>query len=157
MKRLWGFLIFLCLLLCISCSKEDFSITAVRAQVYVRQHSSMGLSLYFIPGHAYDGDFQMAVTAPSGTLTWNFHASKADFDGVSYYGSSDIVMPDSAPIPRGTWSLDVINSDGRTLHEFFEVSYGDVAKALEKYDSSDSKGAFFDSAENITVIPCVSN
>ena len=151
------FLALILIILAISCTKAEFSASNLQAQPYVRTDGTMGLSLYVIPSSSVkkkgDLSIQMVVTSPDGNLSWSFDAAKVEYDKLLYYGSSDISMPDSKPLPKGKWSVDVINSDGSTVTLTFDISYTDAAMALEDYQIFGSEGPWFDEKSNLTVIP----
>ena len=151
------FLALILIILAISCTKAEFSASNLQAQPYVRTDGTMGLSLYVIPSSSVkkkgDLSIQMVVTSPDGNLSWSFDAAKVEYDKLSYYGSSDISMPDSKPLPKGKWSVDVINSDGSTVTLTFDILYTDAAMALEDYQILGSEGPWFDEKSNLTVIP----
>ena len=150
-------LIILAIFLVTSCSKAEFSASNLQAQPYVRLDGKMGLSLYAIPSSGSkkktDLTVQMVVTSPDGNLSWSFEAAKVTYDKLTYYGSSDISMPDGIPLPKGKWSVDVINSDGSTVTLAFDVSYTDASMALENYSILGLDGPWFDEKSNLTVIP----
>lgn len=150
-------LIILAISLVPSCSKAEFSASNLQAQPYVRRDGKMGLSLYAIPSSGSkkktDLTVQMVVTSPDGNLSWSFEAAKVTYDKLTYYGSSDISMPDGSPLPKGKWSVDVINSDGSTVTLAFDVSYTDASMALENYSILGLDGPWFDEKSNLTVIP----
>ena len=150
-------LIILAISLVPSCSKAEFSASNLQAQPYVRRDGKMGLSLYAIPSSGSkkktDLTVQMVVTSPDGNLSWSFEAAKVTYDKLTYYGSSDISMPDGMPLPKGKWSVDVINSDGSTVTLAFDVSYTDASMALENYSILGLDGPWFDEKSNLTVIP----
>lgn len=150
-------LIILVISLAVSCSKAEFSASNLQAQPYVRLDGRMGLSLYAIPSSSAkkkaDLTVQMVVTSPDNSLTWSFEATKVTYDKLTYFGSSDISMPDGKPLPKGRWSVDVINSDGSTVTLLFDISYTDSSMALENYSIFGSEGPWFDEKSNLTVIP----
>lgn len=150
-------LIILAISLVPSCSKAEFSASNLQAQPYVRLDGKMGLSLYAIPSSGSkkktDLTVQMVVTSPDGNLSWSFEAAKVTYDKLTYYGSSDISMPDGMPLPKGKWSVDVINSDGSTVTLSFDISYTDASMALENYSILGLDGPWFDEKSNLTVIP----
>ena len=143
--------------LVISCTKNEFSASNLQAQPYVRTDGTMGLSIYVIPSSSTNkkGDFsvQMVVTSPDGNLSWSFDAARVEYEKLSYFGSSNISMPDAKPLPKGKWNVDVINSDGSTVTLSFDISYTDAAMALEDYKIFGSDGPWFDEKSNLTVIP----
>ena len=150
-------LIILAISLVPSCSKAEFSASNLQAQPYVRLDGKMGLSLYAILSSGSkkktDLTVQMVATSPDGNLSWSFEAAKVTYDKLTYYGSSDISMPDGMPLPKGKWSVDVINSDGSTVTLAFDVSYTDASMALENYSILGLDGPWFDEKSNLTVIP----
>lgn len=141
------------LLVLVSCSKAEFSVSSVRVQPYVCQDGRMGLSVYVIASQDDENSVQFSLRDPSGNLSWSFGASKVDLDGADYLGSSDICMPMGVPLPEGRWSLDVMYKDGSKVSRTFEVDYGDADAALGHYADEDADGPWYDSAENLTVLP----
>ena len=141
------------LLVLVSCSKAEFSVSSVKVQPYVCRDGRMGLSVYVMASENDENSVQFFLRDPSEKLSWSFGASKVDLDGADYLGSSDICMPMGVPLPVGSWSLDVMYKDGSKVTRTFEVDYGDVEAALAHYSEEDRDGAWFDSAENLTVLP----
>ena len=141
------------LLILVSCSKAEFSVTSVRVQPYVCLDGRMGLSVYVIASENDENSVQFSLRDPSGNLSWSFGATKVKLDNADYLGSSDICMPMGIPLPEGQWSLDVMYKDGSKVSRTFEVDYGDVEDALEHFRDADSDNAWYDSSENLTVIP----
>ena len=150
-------ILILAISLVISCSKAEFSASNLQAQPYVRPDGKMGLSLYVIPSSGSkkktDLTVQMVVTSPDGNLSWSFEAAKVEYDKLTYYGSSDISMPDGRALPKGKWTVDVINSDGSTVTLDFDISYTDASMALENYSILGLDGPWFDEKSNLTVLP----
>ena len=143
----------LLLLLLVSCSKAEFTVSSVQAQPYVCQDGRMGLSVYVLASKDDESSVQFFLRSPGGSLSWSYGAKKLDLDGTSYLGSSDIGMPLGTALPEGLWSLDVMYRDGSRVSRTFEVDYGDAAEALAHYAEADTDGAWYDSAENLTVLP----
>lgn len=159
-----------CLVLAASCHKGDFSASQIIPQPYIIAPNgddaaedtlvaelgsvpSMGLSLYVrlsVPSN--DGGLQMVVASPDGSLSWTFAPETVSYEGVEYYGSSNLMMPSGVALPVGTWSLDVLYSDGRTLNLSFDVSYRDVEGAVERSQAPEAELPFFDAPSNLTVI-----
>ncbi len=151
--RILSILFVLLVLMTASCSKDDFSVSNVQAQPYVRhEDGSMGLSLYVMTEAKEPSSMQFLVKDPSGNLSWNFNVSEVNLDDVKYYGSADISMPKGVSLPSGRWSLDVLYKDGSTAELDFDVSYTDVEGAKERYSSNGSGKVWFDSESNLTVI-----
>ena len=144
------FLVFLCsFFLLASCHKGAFSVSHVIAQPYiVASDVSMGLSLYVSASVPSLEGLSMVVTDPSSNLTWSFVPSTVQKDGAVYYGTSDIIMPHGAPLPEGSWNLEILYKDGRTLDLSFDVSYRDVEGALSRAGEL----PVFDSSSNLTVL-----
>ncbi len=148
------FLVFLCsFFLLASCHKGEFSVSQVIAQPYivasdVSSSSDMGLSLYVSASVPSLEGLSMVVTDPSSNLTWSFVPSSVQYDGAVYYGTSDILMPHGAPLPEGSWSLEILYKDGRTLDLSFDVSYRDADGALARAGELPT----FDSSSNLTVL-----
>ncbi|MDY0290298.1 MAG: hypothetical protein RBR15_15835 [Sphaerochaeta sp.] len=119
------------LLLFFSCSRPPFTLSGVHVSVstvstldrdgtLVESHESLGI---FFEGEA-KGDLQMEVISPDGLTSWIFPAEKRIVEKVSYYGRSNLTLGGRMPLPRGVWSMRVLNSDGRTLTEQFSVEKG---------------------------------
>lgn len=137
----------------ISCSKAEFTVSSVQVQPYVCQDGRMGLSVYVRASESEEKSVQFSLRDPSGNLSWSFGASKVILDGVDYLGSSDICMPMGIPLPEGQWSLDVMYKDGSRISRTFEVEYGNAEAALEHLKEADTEVPWYDSAENLTVLP----
>lgn len=144
------FLVFLCsFFLLASCHKGAFSVSHVIAQPYiVASDVSMGLSLYVSASVPSLEGLSMVVTDPSSNLTWSFVPSSVQYDGAVYYGTSDILMPHGTTLPEGSWSLEILYKDGRTLDLSFDVSYRDADGALARAGELPT----FDSSSNLTVL-----
>lgn len=148
------FLVSLCsFLLLASCHKGEFSVSQVMAQPYIVSSDSsgvldMGLSLYVSASVPSLDGMSMVVTDPSSNLTWSFAPSEVQYDGTTYYGTSDIMMPHGSMLPEGSWNLEILYKDGRTLDLSFEVSYRDVEGALSRAGELPA----FDSTSNLTVL-----
>lgn len=160
-----------CLVLAASCHKGDFSAFQIIPQPYIIAPSgddaaedvlgdelggvpSMGLSLYVrlsVPSND-GGGLQMVVASPDGSLSWTFAPETVSYEGVEYYGSSNLMMPSGVALPIGTWSLDVLYRDGRTLNLSFDVSYRDVEGAVERSQAPEAELPFFDAPSNFTVL-----
>lgn len=144
------FLVFLCsFFLLASCHKGEFSVSQVIVQPYiVASDVSMGLSLYVSASVPSLEGLSMVVTDPSSNLTWSFVPSSVQYDGAVYYGTSDILMPHGTTLPEGSWSLEILYKDGRTLDLSFDVSYRDADGALARAGELPT----FDSSSNLTVL-----
>jgi len=164
-KRLLIFLTVVSVLGFSSCHKGTFSVSQTLVQPYIICEEnqdgtsgdksvvwSMGLSLYvhaFVPS---ENGLQMILTDPSGYLSWSFTPSSTTYDGVTYYGSSNIAMPSGALLPQGTWSLEILYKDGRTLELSFDVSYNSIDEALRLSSSLPAtEKPFFDATSNLTI------
>lgn len=146
------FLILALSVLLTSCYKGDFELSSIVAQPYVNASSkAMGLSLYVTGSVPSEEGLTMVANSPDGSLSWTVTANQAIVDGVTYYGSSALSMPSGASLPTGLWTLTLYSKDGRTLKGTFEVSYRDLAGALER--SSGISEAVFDEDSNLTVLP----
>ena len=143
--------------LAVSCSKDEYGVSSVQVQPYVKSDSTMGLSIYVIPelpsGKKGDVSIQMTVKSPDGNLSWSFKATSVKFDGIQYYGSSDIRMPTGTALPKGPWKGEVVFKDGSATDIEFDVSYTDAASALARYLESGSAEPWFDERSNLTVLP----
>ena len=141
------------LLVLVSCSKAEFSVSSVLAQPYVLTDGRMGMSIYVLASENEESSVQFSLSSPGGNLSWSFGARKLNLDGADYLGSSDIGMPEGTLLPEGEWTLDVMYKDGSKVSRTFEVDYGDVEAALVHYREEDTDGAWYDSDENLTVLP----
>lgn len=147
-----------------SCHKGEFSISQVIAQPYVVRENNqevrtqelktnevswnMGLSLYVHATVSSPLDMQMVVTDPTSSLSWTFVPTSCTFDDVEYYGTSNIALPQDIMLPQGTWNLEILYKDGRTLSFSFEVSYSNFENAL----LIEGPTPFYDSTSNLTVL-----
>lgn len=156
-----AFILLLFTLVFASCTKTEYKVSDVQAQAYVRTDGIMGLSLYVLP-NASSSDksskktvdsVQFSVKSPDGNLSWSLPASKVSYDRLSYYGSSDICMPQGLDLPKGLWSVDVVFSDGSTVTQEFSISYTDKSSALFRYAELGSSDPWFDEKSNLTVVP----
>ena len=152
MRSRWVLALVLLILL-VSCSKAEFSVISLQVQPYVFQDGRMGMSVYIVASKNDESSVQFSLTDPSGNLSWSFGASKFNLDGLDYLGSSDICMPVGSPLPEGLWSLDIMYKDGSKVTRTFEIDYGDAEAALQHHRKADADGAWYDSSENLTVIP----
>ena len=141
------------LILLVSCSKVEFTVNSIQAQPYVCQDGRMGLSVYVLASDDDENSVQFALRDPSGNLSWTYGARRLEVDGADYLGSSDIGMPFGTALPEGQWSLDILYKDGSKVSRTFEVDYGDVGNALIHFAEADTDEAWYDSAENLTVLP----
>ena len=141
------------LILLVSCSKAEFTVSSIQAQPYVCQDGRMGLSVYVLASDDDENSVQFTLKDPSGNLSWTYGARRLEVDGADYLGSSDIGMPLGTALPEGQWSLDILYKDGSKVSRTFEVDYGDVEKALVHFAEADTDEAWYDSAENLTVLP----
>ncbi len=150
-----------------SCHKGEFSVSQIVAQPYVvrennkdtqiQEHQelqtnesswNMGLSLYVHVVVPSPSDMQMVVTDPSSNLSWTFVPTSCTFDGIEYYGTSNIALPNGIMLPQGTWSLEILYKDGRTLSLSFEVAYSNLENAL----ALDVSTPFYDATSNLTIL-----
>lgn len=152
-----AFILLLFTLVFASCTKTEYKVSDVQAQAYVRTDGVMGLSLYVLPKVSGSDkkidSVQFSVKSPDGNLSWSLSASKVNYDKLTYYGSSDICMPQGLDLPKGLWTVDVVFSDGSAVNQTFTVSYSDKDSALSRYAELGSTDPWFDEKTNITVIP----
>ena len=146
-------LILALLLILVSCSKAEFSVSSTLAQPYVLTDGRIGLSVYVLASESDESSVQFSLRDPSGNLSWFFGAKKLELDGAVYLGSSDIGMPEGTLLPEGEWTLDVMYKDGSKVTRTFDVDYGNVQAALARYREEDADSAWYDSDENLTVMP----
>ena len=147
------FLFLALLLVLVSCSKAEFSVSSTLAQPYILTDGRMGLSVYVLASESDESSVQFSLRDPGGNLSWSFGARKLELDGAVYLGSSDIGMPEGTLLPEGEWTLDVMYKDGSKVTRTFEVDYGDAAAALARFAEEGTENAWYDSAENLTVLP----
>ena len=149
-------ILLLCTLVLASCTKTEYKVSDVQAQAYVRTDGVMGLSLYVLPKVSGSDkkidSVQFTVKSPDGNLSWSLSASKVNYDKLTYYGSSDICMPQGLDLPKGLWTVDVAFSDGSSVNQEFTVSYSDKDSALSRYAELGSSDPWFDEKTNLTVI-----
>ncbi len=150
-KKIIFFTLCCALLCCVSCYKGNFEVSNIVSQPYIDASSkSMGLSVYFTGEVPSDDGITMTVTSPDDVFSWTIVVNKTIVDNVSYYGCSNLSMPNGALLPTGLWSLKLFYKDGRTLEYTFEVDYRDVEGALER--SLSYSEPFFDENSNLTVL-----
>ena len=138
----------LAFVLCLSaCTKDDFTVNNVLVQPYIKATDNMGLSLYFQTNAKAPEEITMIIKDPSGDLSWEVKASKVEYQGTIYYGTSSICMPKGNELPKGQWVLELLYKDGNTVVQNFDVNYGKIEQI------QDSNEAYYDSASNLTVIP----
>lgn len=151
MKKTCKVLIFILFsLLLISCKRTDLSVSEVLAQPYIRTNGEMGLSLYLRTALKTTDNSMLRVTDPSGELSWTISLQEVEYSGVKYYGTSNIAMPKGSVLPIGEWHVDLVYKDGRTISEYFNVSYKNQDTVLEKYPKISS--ATYDAESNLTII-----
>ncbi len=145
-----------------SCHKGEFSVSQVIAQPYVVRANvqeaqemqqnenswTMGLSLYVHAVVSSPSDMQMVVTDPTSSLSWTFVPTSSTFDGVTYYGSSNIMLPQGIMLAQGTWNLEILYKDGRTFSFPFQVAYSNLENALDL----ETLTPFYDATSNLTVL-----
>lgn len=140
----------LCLLVLVSsCHKENFTVNELQVQGYVTTGRQMGLSVFIQTGVSSPDSIQMIISSPDG-LVWQLPVSKVLYDGVPYYGSSALRMPDDIALSQGEWKMELHYKDGSSVVENFTVSYGSIDWALEK--ARQSSCPFYDPESNLTVL-----
>ena len=152
MKSRTAFLLVL-LILIVSCSKAEFTVSSVKTQPYVCSDGRMGLSVYVLASESDESSVQFSLKDPDGNLIWSFGAKTLEIDGADYLGSSDICMPLGTALPEGIWNLDIMYKDGSKVSKTFEVDYGDAEAALAHFTEANTEKAWYDSTENLTVLP----
>lgn len=140
--------VFLFLLVVSSCYKENFSVNFIHPQAFITQSGQMGISFYVQAVLPKEGT-KCEITSPDGVLTWTVNLKNVRKDAVSYYGSSDIMMPDLNVLPCGTYSYVIICKDGRTSEGTFNIQY-DATDVLER--TSATEKPFYDELSHLTVI-----
>lgn len=142
------------IVLLVSCSKAEFTVSSLQAQPYVCQDGRMGMSVYVVASDKDENSVQFFLRDPEGNLSWSFGASKVSYDELDYLGSSDITMPFGVSLPEGTWELEILYKDGTRISKSFVIDYGDAALSLQRYrESGREDHPWYDSAENVTVLP----
>lgn len=132
--------VLLALLLASSCTRPPFSLMETHsslASVYhldregslTDKYESLGV---FIVSEG-DASLQMEVTSPDGMSTWLFPAEKRNVADQDYYGKSGLTLGRLMSLPRGEWSLRVLNSDGRTLTDQFTVQQGPAPSSFHHH------------------------
>lgn len=112
--------------------------------------SDMGFSFYVNANLSDEDKAEIEIQSPDKTLKWISPLNKVEYSSLTYYGSSEFMMPDNTVLPTGEYSYTIICQDGRTLDGTFDISFQDASSVLEKVDMS--KLPYFDSVSNITVI-----
>ena len=137
-----------------SCSKAEFTVSSIQVQPYVcREDGRMGMSVFVVASDKDENSVQFSLKDPSGNLSWSFGASKVTLDSLDFLGSSDITMPLGSPLPEGQWELVILYKDGTRITKSFIINYGDASLAMDNYRESGAEGAWYDSSENLTVLP----
>lgn len=132
------------LLFFLSCSRPPFLLSELHVSVssvstldrdgsLVECHESLGL---FFESDTKEA-LQMEVISPDGLNSWIFPASQSSVGKESYYGRSNLTLGERMPLPRGVWSVRILNSDGRTLTEEFTVEKG--LEAVQYQNSLDAE------------------
>lgn len=150
MKRTLSIVAFILLSLTLfSCHRADLTINQTLVQPYIVADGEMGLAVYLRTSIENPENSSLYVKDPSGDWSWSLPLNELEYDGLKYYGTSDIAMPKGSLLPQGTWNVDLIYKDGRTVSKQIEVSYKDADTVLEKYKGS--TGTVFDAGSNLTV------
>ena len=153
MRSRWALALVLLVLLLVSCSKTEFAVGSLYVQPYVCRDGRMGMSVYVVASGYDENSVQFYLRDPEGNLSWSFGACKAELDGLDYLGNSDICMPYGSHLPEGMWTLDIMYKDGSKVSRDFVINYGDAEAALQHYMDAGTEEAWYDSAENLTVLP----
>ena len=154
MRSRFFFALLILIVLLASCSKAEFTVSSLLAQPYICQDGRMGMSVYVLPSDKDENSVQFFLKGPDGNLSWSFGASKVKYDDLDYLGSSDITMPLGVSLPEGMWELQILYKDGTRITKAFEIDYGDAAASLQEYKESGMEDhPWYDSAENVTVLP----
>ena len=149
-KTVESLIVLVLALLCLaSCYKEEFKVKDVFPQVYVTQNGKMGMSFYIRASLPKDGT-KAEVTSPDGSLVWQISVKSVSKDSVSYYGTSDCVMPGNTALPKGKYTYIIISKDGRTSEGSFEIDYTDVQGALSR--AADTAKPYYDEISRLTVL-----
>jgi hypothetical protein len=115
----------------VSCNRTPFSLIAETHSVssftrYTKNgevlFSYENLSIYIETADSQEKSLQMEVTSPSGLNTWSFQANRKEVDGITYFGSSDLVLDTPNAFENGLWHLLVMRKDGKSLETDFPVS-----------------------------------
>ena len=140
------FLLLTTLIVCffsLSCRREEVSISQFLVQPYVKKDTGMGMSVYIICNINDEDKLKMQITDPSGDLVWFFEPERIINSGVTYLGSSAVLMPLGSLLPQGEWTFRLMYLDGRSLERKFTVSYRDLDNLLERSSSTNSSTSRF--------------
>lgn len=85
-----------------------------------------------------DADLQMEVTSPDGLNSWIFPVQKKRVDNQDFYGKSGLSLGPRVPLPRGEWSLRILQSDGRTLTENFTLEKASEQTSYQHHLDADT-------------------
>lgn len=128
------------LLVCISCSREEFSLLEEQSGVVVSvdfddsgipSRADHALSLFVDVGSDFaPADLQFSVVSPDGVYQWEFFPLEVIFDDVRWLGYPNLALGPGIPIPEGEWILRLFLKDGRTMDHQFHVSYVDPDPSL---------------------------
>lgn len=128
----------LALLLSVSCARPSFSLTGIQStlsSVHLLDREGALITSYeslslFVETEE-DATLQMEIISPDGLNSWVFPAEKQIWEKQDYYGKSGLSLGQRMPLPRGQWSLRLLNSDGRTLTEQFSVEKGSAFSSFQ--------------------------
>lgn len=124
-----------CMLVCISCSRKDFSCRQMQANVVASvdynedtlSEPTYALSMFVDIGTDFTAeDMQFAVSSPDGTFRWEFSPIEIEYDNIRWLGHPCLALGAGIVLPQGDWRLQILNKDGRTIDQTFSVAYSTI-------------------------------
>lgn len=106
--------------LAVSCSKVDASISDVVATVGTIEDVPV-LSVWVKAEIPSDEDLEMTVTNPQGNLTWTVFADSDEYLNDIYYGYTGFILPRGNTFETGTWTVELKCRDGQVATESFRL------------------------------------
>lgn len=105
----------------VSCTRAEFSVKNTYADSFETSDGRKGVYVWSSVDTDDAQNLRMQVRDPSGALVWTPVVQCEDYSGLTLYGSSDIMMPDTSSLPYGVWKADYMTKDGRTRTVEFEI------------------------------------
>jgi len=129
-RRFTSIIVLLSLFL-IGCTNDSFSITSIdiKPLVSATYDPKIGPMLsegvaVVVASDTLDGqsEYQMAVSSPGSTFTWEKMVKPFEVDGHWYVGLSDLLLPSGFQIDSGQWSVELYPPEGERVVETFLFS-----------------------------------